>query len=360
MKRKSCLVMGYINNNLGDDLFFKILFERYKNVDFSFYPPSLLLRKYKKIYSKNKNVKFYDKDKYYKMKKRAIGDKNIPINLFPMICARAEKVDFYINIGGSNFIQNDNWKNDDRFTIKKHLGNKPPFIIGCNFGPGNKEYEDYYKKEFKKFTDICFRDEESYNKFKSLKNTRLSDDIVLLLKENNIQKEKSVAISVVDLDIRKDLKKKKYNYQKYISKNISKLLSENYKIKMFSFCENDGDTKAINEILGMLSFDEKKKIKVINYKDNINAFLKEWQTCEYVIGSRFHSIILALANNQKFHAVSYSRKIENYIKQYDNNIKILNIKDIKVNNNDIEFYELKRKYNPEKQFLKIDEFLQKQ
>ena len=137
---KSCLVIGYMHANLGDDLFFKILFERYKNVKFYFFPPSLLLEQYKKTFKKNKNVIFYDQEEYYIRVKEDVNDDSIPINLFPMILERAKEVDFYINIGGSIFIQNPSWKEDDRFKIKEALGKKPSFIIGCNFGPGNKEY----------------------------------------------------------------------------------------------------------------------------------------------------------------------------------------------------------------------------
>ena len=118
MKRKSCLVIGYMNLNFGDDLFFYILFKRYPQVDFYMYPPSVLLDKYKKCYKKFKNVKFYEEEEYYINVRKDIVDKNTAINLFPMICERAKKVDFYINIGGSIFIQNDNWKNDDRFILK--------------------------------------------------------------------------------------------------------------------------------------------------------------------------------------------------------------------------------------------------
>lgn len=91
MKRKSCLVIGYMNLNFGDDLFFYILFKRYPQVDFYMYPPSVLLDKYKKCYKKFKNVKFYEEEEYYINVRKDIVDKNTAINLFPMICERAKK-----------------------------------------------------------------------------------------------------------------------------------------------------------------------------------------------------------------------------------------------------------------------------
>ena len=210
MKRKSCLVIGYMNLNFGDDLFFYILFKRYPQVDFYMYPPSVLLDKYKKCYKKFKNVKFYEEEEYYINVRKDIVDKNTAINLFPMICERAKKVDFYINIGGSIFIQNDNWKNDDRFILKDLLNDKKSFIIGCNFGPGDDEFTEFYKNWFAKFDDVCFRDNKSYEIFKELPNTRKATDIVLSnCKKNLISNalyKKNIAISVIDITNNKNLK----------------------------------------------------------------------------------------------------------------------------------------------------------
>lgn len=260
MNKKKCLVIGYINNNLGDDLFFKILFERYPNVDFYFFPPAKLLKIYKRKYRKNKNIKFYDKEPYYKNLKR--HHSLDVIDIFQLVKKAAENVDFYINIGGSIFIQNDDWKNDDRFIIKDIIKDKPSFIVGCNFGPGDKEYEKYYKEWFKKFDDVCFRDKESYNKFSDLKNTRLSDDIVLIDKKNynkKQKKEKSVGISIINLNKKTNYKEHKEDYYNFIKKSIVDLLEENYQVNLFSFCENEGDLEAAKEIKNLLPKKDRKK-----------------------------------------------------------------------------------------------------
>ncbi len=353
-EKKSCLVNGYIFNNLGDDLFFNILFKRYPNVDFYFYPPAKLLNIYRKKYSKFKNVIFYNKEKYYKNLRKYYKPEEI--NLFPMICERAEKVDFFINIGGSIFIQNKNWQNDDRFTIKKHLGNKPSFIIGCNFGPGDKKYEQYFYNWFKEFDDVCFRDKESYNKFKHLPNSRHSDDIVLI-DTNMVENNKNVAISLIDLDGRKDLAAEKKHYYKYIINVIKKLQSKNYKITLFSFCKAEGDEKAIKELMDKLPDETRKKLRVVKYKTDIDRFMKEWRKNKYVIGSRFHSIVLAIANGQEFIPISYSKKTDNYLKQYDESIKVVNIKHIKNEKSKLNYYKINKVFNAKEQFAKIDAYL---
>lgn len=359
--KKSCLVIGYMNNNFGDDLFFDILFQRYPKVNFYMYPPSVLLENYKEVYKKYKNVIFYEEEDYYKKQREDIIDKNTHINLFPMICERAKKVDFYINIGGSIFIQNENWKNDDRFILKDIIKEKPAFIIGCNFGPGNQEYYDYFKKWFKSFDDVCFRDKNSYNKFKMLKNTRLADDIVLIKQSKGIIKpinyKKNIAISVIDIENNEKLKSKEVQYINFLIKTIKFYLKQHYNITLFSFCERDGDLKAINKIVSKLD-EEQSKIKIVNYSNNINDFLKQWKKNKYVIGTRFHSIILSLAYKQAFIPISYSKKTNNYLSDIDRNIKVIDMKKIE---NEIpqrvKFNYIVEKYNSEEQFLKIDEYL---
>ena len=356
---KSCLVIGYMHANLGDDLFFKILFERYKNVTFYIFPPSLLLDRYKKIFKHNKNVVFYDTDPYYLKIRDEINDDTIPINLFQMVLKKAKEVDFCINFGGSIFIQSPEWRKDDRFKIKAALGKKPSFIIGCNFGPGDKEFHDYYEKWFKKFDDICFRDKKSYNQFKNLNNIRLADDIALL--ETNNRKriflnKKTIGISIVNASNYKNLKNYKRDYQNFIIKLINKYQKENFKITLFSFCKEEGDLIAINEILEKIK--DTKNIRVVSYEGDISSFINEWKKNRYIVAARLHSIVLALKYHQAFIPLSYSDKTKSFLHDIDSNIRVVDINKIKgINANRINFIEITKEYNSEEQFTKIDKYL---
>ena len=356
------LVLGYMNNNFGDDLFFKILAERYKNTKFYMYPPSLLLDNYLDKFAKNKNLIFYENEKYYLELKKSINDKTVPLNMFPAILSRAEKSDFYVNIGGSLFIQNDNWKNDDRFLIKEKMNDKPSFIIGCNFGPGNEEFTEYYRKHFKEYTDVCFRDKTSYNQFKKLKNTRIADDIVLLKdyhkKIKTRKYNKSIAISVIDLEQKREYKEKTKEYELFIKKTIQHYIKKGYHINLFSFCEKENDLVAIERIIDKLDKEYKKKVKVINYVDDIDYFLRKWRRNRYVIGTRFHAMILALACHQEFIPISYSKKTNNYLKDLSTDIEPLDINVIeKQEVNNLTFYKVDKQFNAKEQFRKLDEFL---
>jgi len=349
-----------MHNNLGDDLFFRILFRRYPNIKFYFYPPSVLLNKYKKIFKKYKNVRFYDKEEYYVNVRKDITDVNTPINLFPMICERAKTVDCLINIGGSIFMQNDHWREDDRFTIKEIIGNKPSFIIGCNFGPNDNDYYNFYQEWFKKFDDICFRDKVSYNQFKHLDNVRLADDIVLIGSDKRLllsrRNKKSIGISIIDVTNTKTLKNYKDDYFKFLRETIKFYQKDNFKINLFSFCEEDGDLKAINELLETIK--DQTNINVINYDDNIDDFLAKWQQNEYIVSTRFHATILALKYKQFFLPLIYSDKTKNYLKDIDKGISIIDIKKIKnYKIGKTTFNKVIRRYNSDEQFEIVDKYL---
>lgn len=308
--RKSCLVIGYFHMNYGDDLFLDILFNRYKNIDFYFYPPSILLNKYKKLFNNHNNVIFYDDEEEYKKIREDITDESVPINLFPSILKRAKIVDFYINIGGSIFIQNDHWEKDDRFEIKKCIGNKPSFIVGCNFGPGNDEYISYLKTWFKEFDDICFRDKYSYKLFKDLDNIRCSDDIVLsYMKKSRVIRKNSIGISLITV-------KKEYenDYLNFHEEIIRKFINDKYKINLYAFCYNDGDEYIIQKLLNRFTIQEIRNIKIIKHEESIKKFSNHFARNKYIIGSRFHAIILAILNNQKLIPILYSDKTSNYFK----------------------------------------------
>lgn len=361
-KQHQGLVLGYMNNNFGDDLFFKILAERYKNTKFYMYPPSLLLDNYLDKFARNNNLKFYENEKYYQDLKNSINDKTIPLNMFPAILSRAEQSEFYINIGGSLFIQNESWQKDDRFLIKEKMQGKPSYIIGCNFGPGTKEFTEYYRNHFKEYTDICFRDKTSYHLFKKLKNTRIADDIVLVkdfYKKIKTRKyNKSIAISVIDLEQKKDYKEKTKEYESFIRKTIQHYIKKGYYINLFSFCEEENDLVAINRIIEKINKEDQKKIKVINYVDDINYFLRKWRKNRFVIGTRFHAMILALACNQEFISISYSKKTNNYLKDISKEIEPLDLNTLeKQSIEKLKFYRVDKKFNAEEQFKKLDEFL---
>ena len=149
---------AYLTENLGDDLFIKILTDRYKK--HQFYSISRGFKNYTKG-----NLKVYSNPILFDI-----------IEEFKLEKYLSNKCDLAISIGGSMYMENEKYIKDYSFGKNKY------YVLGSNFGP--YKTQGYYNKVydfFKNAEDVCFREEYSYNLFKDLPNVRYASDIVFNL-----------------------------------------------------------------------------------------------------------------------------------------------------------------------------------
>lgn len=305
----------YLKENLGDDLFLKIILERYPNTIFHIQSNI----NYKNTFIKNyKNVKIYS------------GIKNKIINFIYLITKQNKKMfhyiknkcDLMITLGGSMFIE----KNRSRESLKQELDslylkdNKTYYIIGSNFGPyHNDYYKEAYEEIFKKACTVNFREEYSYNLFKNLDNVKFYPDIVFSLDidEIAIKNKREVTLSIMNI--------KKESYFKKMIEIINYFLSQKYKINLISLCKYEGDEKAIKKIMKKLN---NKNISTYFYRGNINEILKVIANSHIIIGTRFHASILGLLFNKTVIPIAYSNKTLNVFKDLNFKGKIIDINKI--------------------------------
>ncbi len=355
---KKVYVEAYLFNNLGDDLFVKILTERYKNIQF---------------YAKTRS--YYKKDTFGN---NMILYSNISIGIIEKLFEKLfnkynyigmklkEKCDYMVSIGGSIFMEKDDFsKVQKQFFLYDET--KSIYILGANFGPyKTQEYKNYIRNILKKAKDVSFRDNESYNQFKDLDNVRYNSDIVfsLNLEGIKVEKKKKVIISVIDCDL-KGLYDKKKDYENLILQLMKYFINKGFDITLMSFCKKQGDEKVIKSLLKRSSKKEKEHIHKFFYKGNINEALEEIAQSEIVIGSRFHANILGMLMKKKVLPIAYSDKTINVLKDInfqgtvidirkieEFNLEKLNIQNLKTINKLDEYIN-----SAEKQFLKLDEVL---
>lgn len=364
---KKVLINGYFGVNFGDDLFFKILFDRYPDVKFTFYNNHYLqhmYKKYKEIYKDYSNVEV---KKYNKIRK--IFEKinyTYPINKFQL-----NKFNACIFVGGSIFIQNNYWEyglstmSDIVDYFKKNKKNI--YILGSNFGPFySEEFKLSYEELFKKCTDVCFRENFSYEMFNEYENIRCAPDIVFGLKKEKIPKiQNSLGISIIDISKKDELKDYENDFLIKI-KNIIEYFTERGKnITLFSFCEMEGDMDAINKLLNLLDDKYKENINICNYDGDMENFLSKFQQQENIIGCRFHSVILSQVFEQGVFPLIYSEKTYNVLKdikldKHYTYIKEIKNLDIEKLYNNIAENKLKEKnifIEAENQFKMLDKYL---
>lgn len=355
---KKILVNAYVNLNFGDDLFLKILFDRYPNVKW-------ILPKggdiYINIFKNYKNVEIKDSIIFKVKNKLRILEKNSILN----------KYDAGVYIGGSIFMQIPEWKRQlqDRKEVISSFAkeNKPYFILGSNFGPfKNNEFYEEYNQLFNDCEDICFRDTYSKELFESHSNVRLAPDIVFQLAPKGLDKEKkSLGISLIEIKNRADLVKYRTNYINKFKDITERAIENGEKVTFFSFCEAQGDLEIIEEIVNCINPKYKKSIEVVNYRGNIDEFLEKFEKMEKIIGTRFHACILSQVFNQGLYPIIYSEKTYNVLKDIGLDKNYSWIKDIdnlnidtlfgNISNNKISEKSIFKK--SEKQFEELDKYV---
>lgn len=360
---RKIMLYAYTKFNLGDDLFVKVLCDRYPDTKFALYAP----KEYKTSFKDIENIKIYPSDSIiYRGIDFILRKLKLKYSIRKFI---AQQCDAAVYIGGSLFMQQKNWRKVYENKKSMKISNKPFFLLGANFGPfEDKEFYLKHKELFKQYTDICFRDEYSYNLFKDLSNVRLAEDVIFQLKREDVQyKEGNIVISVIKPSIRKDLLHYDDIYYKKIKEIVVYFIEKEYSITLMSFCEKEGDDEAIEKIINLIPEHYLNKITKHLYKQNMEETINIMAKSDFVVATRFHSMILGWIYNKPVFPIAYSKKMTNVLQDLDfkgeyvefSNISNLKPQDVffSMNSNLIEVSEQVK--NAEKQFKKLDEYLLK-
>ena len=314
-KRKRVFIMAYARKNFGDDLFIKMLLEKYPIISFYIKVPNYDFVKVLDVQFENLNV--------------IIGN-DTDEELYKM---NEDDFDAYVYVGGSIFMEGGKVYNLSRefYDFVKRCKNKniPFCYISSNYGPyQTDEYFKLSQKNFEACTDICFRDKYSFNLFKEIKSVRYAPDFAFSYPICiNKKIPNSIGISVINFDIRNDLKDLNKDYEDFLINNIRSYINGNNIVYLYSFCEYEGDNLTIDRIMKHF----KEKVIPVKYTGDLDSFLSTYTKMEYMICARFHAMVLSCISRQKIFVMSYSKKIDNVIDDLDLKLPIINFKNI--NNN---------------------------
>lgn len=316
---KKVFVNFYAAKNFGDDAFVCLLAQRYRNVNFIIAGQRNKLKAFKS----NQNIKIHSISIFQRILIK-LDDKLLNNGDF-IYKQMVRNVNYVVTIGGSIFIEPDHKYIEKYLAMKKNLfvPDKRNLILGANFGPYQDDFfYDFFKKEFKKYDYISFRDHESYNLFCELNNVHYAPDILFGIKKLDVKgieepKKGYVILQVIE---------KTQNMEEYIAKNLEVIKyynSKNLEVILMSLCENEGDLNVAKKI----AKNSKSKIKIINYDGNIAEILTYIKNADYLIGARFHSIVMSLVYGIPCLPISYSNKTDNLLKD-------INFEGLKVKIND--------------------------
>ena len=325
--RKSIMLYGFYDANLGDDLFFEKLIRRYPDTMFLVY----VTPNYRSFFEKFDNVKFFDVTEARVQKINRIGQKFKIRDLFErLLLARSSAT---VHIGGSIYQQIGEWELDFKLRECRKRPFKPFYSITCNFGAyKTEEYRKMWGRKFVKFKDICFRDRYSYNLFSDIKNVRYAPDLMFSYEKRGIEQiDGSVAISIINpIAAFRDFPQEFcLAYQDSLVATVNDLIKDNRKVAILGFCPFEGDADYINHLLSLLSHEARQKTEVINYTfDAKDAVLNAMESAEYIIGTRLHSVILGLRMGKKVLPIVYNPKTQNILDDIEYNGLTVTAEDI--------------------------------
>lgn len=289
-------VDAYTGHNVGDDLFLKLLFERY--------PDKLFLlcgdRRYKKIFAKYKNVSVISREPFLFYNKicRLIKVNRLSAeNIVASLCKNA------IEIGGSLFMEPS-----VPILCNGTLRKIPYVVLGANFGPyTERNYLEKCRNFFCKAEAVCFRDKKSYDTFADLKNTDFSPDIVFNLRLSSRKPIKQLFISVMNFTVSNTYNASHQQvYEQFLTDMADNYLNQGGRVVICSFCEQEGDEIIARRLCETLKM--RSNVECILYKDDLGQILEEIQKSEEIIATRFHSLILGLISGRRVYPICYSDK----------------------------------------------------
>lgn len=349
---KKVLLRYYDAINLGDDLFVKILSDRYLN--------KISLISTNKHLSKINTIHYYHRGIYLKLAQKIFNDPFIALNRL------ISKNDLLIYIGGSIFTDENNakkWLKELRFF--KRL-TKPYYILGANLETGiGTQVNKHIREIIAAAKDVCFRDQKSYLEARTFGHVRSARDVGFTLSAAPYCRRttKNVVISIINTRDRFG-NNISMNYDKTMADLTVRFVNSGYSVTYMSFCKYEGDELAIKRIKSKLPDKYRSTVNNYNYSGNIDEALRLLGNNEIIIGSRFHATILGLLFKKKVLPVIYSEKTKNILSDMKFDGPAIDIQDLDSFNVDTFDPKKLKPFNvdnqiklAEKQFQELDKIL---
>lgn len=314
-EKDKILLFPCIEKNIGDDLFIKLICERY--------PDTVFLISARADYgdlSTISNLEFSSELESFLVYTGRVPHNLIKRKLYASLGNhfrnKLGKHKAGIMIVGNAFKSFDYEGSSDSewFSERKRLADKF-YIISTNFGPYSDErWKEDFVKLFAQCEDVCFRDSKSFGLFPELQNIRYAPDAVFSLGRISNNADDTVIVSVIDCDMNGRpnwLRECRDSYENKLIEIIDLLTQQNYRIVLLN--SNDmQDNNAAVRIQNRVNNDE--MISIFHYDGNIDDVIQLYKTARAVISTRLHTMILGLLSGIPVFPVVYDEKVEGILK----------------------------------------------
>jgi len=301
--KKRLIIMGYNNNNLGDDLMFASIINCSDYASYYFYGPKIT------PHFINKPISFIKYGRALPFRWKLFAD-------FALIGGSVVMGEHESHL--KMLAQKNNF-----FTLNKMFGGCN-YIVGANLGPFKEKlaYLLALKKLDKRVDRWLVRDTYSADLLAEAGSTRFNKmpDMVMGFDVSpyiSDKTDKMISISVTEVDkdgvglIDRNL------YLQEIVQWIEHYAKKDYVINLLSF-EDVVDLKVIETIHAMVNREYCKAVNVVPYSGD--SVIKCMAKSELIISTRFHCMVLGALLNKQQIIYSYSSKIDNFSRDYGFNV----------------------------------------
>lgn len=298
--RRRIMVTAYADYNFGDDLFLRMLFNRYPRQRFVIFSSPRCLPFFEQFV----NVEALDEWTLPRKVMHRVDSLLGRPHLRERVAASADAI---VDIGGSRYIEP--W-----FPPQRPDGVKPYFVIGSNYGPASsEEYLRECRERFSRCTDVCLRDQTSYALFADIPQVRHAPDIVFALPvDRAVPKEDVAVLSLIDLNNTEQTRAAiRCHHGEYVASMAAlcrDFLRRGVTPVFAAFCTAQGDDVVAREVLSRLDGDERSRVRTVAYDGDMDAIIALFQHARYVVGARFHAVVMGLLCGAEVLPISYSVK----------------------------------------------------
>lgn len=305
------MLYGFFGHNLGDDMFFDMMFRRYPDTLFCLADPV----DYGDFCAKYENVRFYDLGMPRCRDLDRAGDRfGVKDLSSKRLCSSCDAA---VHIGGSIYQQIADWQDDLRIRKERNRQYRDFFAVSNNFGPYLTDaYRAFWAGEFTRYSDVCFRDLYSYSLFSDNAKVRYAPDLLFSYADDQpAESEKRVSVSVINprFRVRSFTEEQSARYETKMAELIRYYTGKGYRISLLGFCRLEEDMQEIERIYAALDDASAEKTTRTDYTGEPERILDEIRKSEIVIATRFHAMILGYVLGKKVLPVCYSSKVTNVI-----------------------------------------------
>lgn len=294
--------------NVGDDLLFRTLAERYPHRRFAY----LADKGDGSAFADLPNVRRLRRIRYVDGVLRRL---RIPVRVNDLrrrwLLRRSPLV---IRLGGSLYMEQGDWRRNVQRDTELVDGAGKVFFLNGNFGPWRtREFLTTYERIFSRASDVTVRDSASREQLAAVPQVRLAPDMLFTVPGPEPAAPRSgVVVSLIDLTGREGLARYRDAYEEAMAHLLEDLVASGAApVTLVSFCPTEGDEAAVERVLARIQQPAAASVATHCYRGDLAAVLALLRGADTVVATRFHAMVLGLAFGSAVCCVEYSGKVSN-------------------------------------------------